>query len=106
MAKSKGVKGESSADAKNPKVNKEKTIKSERNETEVQDEQRNQSPEIDKDEGTENIHKDETEPSITQKLEEDANAGELDKETDYKTDTDLFQEEDIDIPETDTQVQQ
>ena len=52
-----------------------------------------------KDNGSENLNKDETDANIAKKNEK-----EVEKETDDKTDTDLFQEEDINLPETETEV--
>ena len=99
MANVKGAKTTSNAGSKGRNVKKEVPSEKAENEAKTQDPKRIESPEIVKDNGSENLNKDETDSNVAKKNEK-----EVEKETDDKTDTDLFQEEDINLPETETEV--
>ena len=99
MANVKGAKTTSNAGSKGRNVKKEVPSEKAENEAKTQDPKRIESPEIVKDNGSENLNKDETDANIAKKNEK-----EVEKEIDDKTDTDLFQEEDINLPETETEV--
>ena len=99
MANAKGAKTTSSAASKGRNVKKEVPLEKAENEAKMQDSKRIESPEIVKDNGSENLNKDETDANIVKENEK-----EVEKEIDDKTDTDLFQEEDINLPETETEV--
>ena len=104
MANAKGAKTTSNAGSKGRNVKKEVLSEKAENETKMQDPKRIESPEIVKDNGSENLNKDGTDANIAEKSEEEVKNDGLEKETDDKTDTDLFQEEDINLPETETEV--
>ena len=99
MANAKGAKTTFHAGSKDLNVKKEAPSEKAENEAKAQDPKRIESPEIAKDNGSENLNKDETDTNIAERSSE-----EVEKERDDKTDTDLFQEEDINLPETETEV--
>ena len=104
MANSKGAKTTSHVSSKGLNLKKDAPSEKAENEAKTQDPKRIESPEIVKDSGSENLNKDDTGANIIAKSEQEVKNEGLEKETDDKTDTDLFQEEDINLPETETEV--